>query len=65
VYNSAGEMIAKLADGTVAPGNYTAAWNGLDMHGNKAATGLYFYRLIVNDNGTTIFNGTRKMMLLK
>ncbi len=65
VYNSTGELVAKLADGMIAPGNYTVTWNGLDLKGVAASSGVYFYKLTVADNGNQLFSTTKKMMLVK
>jgi hypothetical protein len=65
VFNSAGQLVKTLADGTTAPGNFTATWNGTDNHGVAAPSGVYFYTLIVSDNGSTVHKSTRKMMLVK
>lgn len=65
VYNSAGALVAKLADGMLSPGNYTATWNGRDLNGVNVPSGVYYYRLSVTDNGASLFTATKKMMLVK
>ena len=60
VFNQAGQLVQTVADGQMAPGNYSAKWSGNDM-----ASGMYIYRLSVEDNGRQLFTATRKMMLVK
>ena len=31
-------------------GDYAKTWNGLDQHGKQVATGVYFYKLVTNEN---------------
>ncbi|HEX2963986.1 MAG TPA: ammonia-forming cytochrome c nitrite reductase subunit c552 [Ignavibacteriales bacterium] len=65
VYNIVGQLVATLVNGDVAPGNYTATWNGRDMSGSMAASGIYLYRIEgVGQNGQN-FNMTKKMVLTK
>lgn len=65
VYNSAGRLVRKLADGHLTSGKYTADWDGRDDNGSSVATGVYFYRLSVVQNGTSLYQSTRKMVLVK
>ena len=60
VYDSSGQLVATLVDGTVDAGTTRAEWNGTDWRGRAAASGVYFYRLVIP--GAT---ETRKMVLLK
>lgn len=65
VYNSAGKLVRKLADGHLTSGNYTVTWDGRDEIGAAASTGMYFYRLSVVSNGSSMYQATRKMVLVK
>ena len=49
IYDVAGENIAVLVDREQPAGNYTAAWNGLNRSGRRAASGVYLYRLEAGD----------------
>jgi hypothetical protein len=60
VHNVRGQEIARLVSGSFAAGRYSYQWNGRDHAGQQVASGIYFYRLNVNDQ-----SATRKMMLLK
>ncbi|MGE5351003.1 MAG: cytochrome c3 family protein [Acidobacteriota bacterium] len=65
VYNIVGQLVATLVNGEFVPGNYTATWNGRDMSGSMAASGIYLYRIEgVGQNGQN-FNMTKKMVLTK
>ena len=60
VYDTSGQLVATLVEGTVDAGTTRVEWNGLDWRGRAAASGVYFYRLVIP--GAT---ETRKMVLLK
>lgn len=65
IYNSKGQLIRTLHLGQKHAGAYVtkeraAYWNGRDEHGNRVASGLYFYTLQAGD-----FTATRKMVILK
>ncbi len=61
VYNVMGQKVATLLDGTAGPGTTSTVWDGTDASGGGVASGVYFYRLSVNNEPRQ----TRKMMLLK
>ncbi|MCK4577639.1 MAG: T9SS type A sorting domain-containing protein, partial [Candidatus Marinimicrobia bacterium] len=61
VYNLLGQEVATLASGAMTAGSYNVAWNALDNSGKKVSSGVYFYRLKVDNNVIA----TRKMLLLK
>jgi hypothetical protein len=60
VFDVGGRLVAQLLDGERAAGPNRVTWNGLDLHGKPAESGIYFYRLLA-PNATQ----TRKMVLLK
>lgn len=60
IYNVLGQEVNTLVDGFVEPGIHEAIWNGDNDHGSQVASGVYFYRLRVDD-----FDRSRKMILLK
>jgi subtilisin family serine protease len=60
VYNTLGQMVRVLHDGTAAAGEYLVEWDGCDESGRTVASGVYFYRLTAETE--TI---TRKMVFLK
>jgi hypothetical protein len=55
IYNILGEKVATLINTQMNTGNYTVSFNGSNL-----SSGIYFYRLIFENNITT-----KKMMLLK
>ena len=66
IYNSVGQLVRTLAEGDYASGRYEAVWNGKEDSGAAAASGIYFYRLAVqNQSGGVAFTETRKMALVK
>ncbi len=60
VFNTLGERIALLADEVVPAGKHQVRWDGLDERGERAASGVYFYKLTAGN-----FEQTRKMILLR
>ena len=60
VYNTLGQKIKILVDGTRSVGTYRAIWDGTDQQGQPVATGIYFYRLWT---GETV--KSKKMLLLR
>jgi len=61
VFNLLGQEVRTLTSGVMEPGAYKVVWNSLDNTGQKVSTGLYFYRLVVDNKVIQ----TRKMLLLK
>ena len=55
IYDALGKEAAKLLNEDLSPGTYELNWNA-----SNYPSGVYFYRLIVND-----FMATNKMILLK
>jgi hypothetical protein len=60
IFNVLGQKVTTLVDEELAPKSYEVEWNGTTDGGNRAASGIYFYRLSAGD-----FVKTKKMMLLK
>jgi hypothetical protein len=56
VYNLLGQVVATLVNGQYATGRYEVTWDARNL-----ASGLYFYRLTVDNNVVD----TKKMLLLK
>ncbi|MBN1482920.1 carbohydrate binding domain-containing protein [candidate division KSB1 bacterium] len=64
VYNMNGRKVATLADGAQDAGLHTVRWNGLNDNGSEVPSGLYVYKLDVQD-GSKKIELSRKMLLLK
>jgi hypothetical protein len=60
VYNMLGQKVKTLVDEYQAAGHKTITWDGADEGGNKAASGVYFYRVKAGE-----FEDTKKMILMK
>jgi len=60
VYNTLGQRVRVLVDEYKRAGRYVVEWNSDDESGQKAASGIYLYRL-----ETSGFTASRKMLLLK
>ena len=60
VYNTAGQLIASLADEALSAGAYKTTWDARDQSGELVSSGVYFYRMQAGD-----FMATHSMTLLK
>jgi hypothetical protein len=60
IYNVLGEVVRTLVDEAMVPGVHHKVWDGRDDHGNRVASGIYFYRLRAGD-----LQHTKKMVLMK
>jgi hypothetical protein len=60
IYNILGKEEVTLLDRIVSAGSYTASWNAKNF-----ASGVYFYRIIVNGNDGSSFIETKRMVLIK
>ncbi|MFZ1947926.1 MAG: T9SS type A sorting domain-containing protein [bacterium] len=60
VYSVDGRLVTRLVDTYSEPGAYSATWNGLDRFGERAGSGMYYYRL-----ETAAGSRTGTMVLLK
>jgi hypothetical protein len=60
VYDLLGRKIATLVNEKLTPGDYKIQWDGRDDTGKPVVSGVYLYRLQVNE-----FVQTRKMVLLR
>jgi flagellar hook assembly protein FlgD len=45
VYDLGGRQVAQLIEGTLAAGAHDLVWNGLDLSGRPAASGLYLLQV--------------------
>ncbi len=46
IFNSLGELVITLIDGSLSQGEYKIEWNGKTELGEVSPSGIYFYRLI-------------------
>jgi hypothetical protein len=60
IYNLKGQLVKTLVNGYVTAGENRSEWNGTDNNGNAVGSGLFFYRLEMND-----YTKTNKMLLMK
>jgi hypothetical protein len=60
IYDVHGKLVATVFDAKGQAGPNAATWNGLDLAGRPAGSGIYFYRLVAGDRVQA-----RKMVLLK
>jgi flagellar hook assembly protein FlgD len=46
IYNILGRKIKTIDKGNLAPGVYSALWDGTDQRGNYVSTGTYFFDIV-------------------
>ena len=60
VFNTHGQLVATLVEGTRPAGTYQAAWDGRDAQGQAVSSGIYIVRLDAEGR-----QATRKMILVQ
>ncbi len=60
IFNVAGQRVRTIVDDFMQPGYYNAAWDGRNNRGHSVATGIYLYRVRVQEMSLV-----RKMTLVK
>ena len=60
IYNMNGENVWEVNIPGLIAGNYTMPWNGRNITGSKLESGVYIYRLTMNE-----MSQSRKLLLLK
>jgi hypothetical protein len=60
VFDVAGRRVVTLVNGHLDAGPHEARWNGMTATGDRAASGVYFYKLTAGDGEIS-----KKMVLLK
>lgn len=55
------KKVKTITDQIFCRGDHAVTWNGYDVSGNKAASGIYFYKFTLNGKSKEI----KKMLLLK
>ena len=58
IYNSLGQVVRILVNGSLSAGKYSVQWNCVNEHGQKVASGLYFYTITAGS-----FKQTKRMMV--
>ncbi len=61
VYNIKGQKVKTFTDEQYSKGNHSVVWNGDDEYGKPVSSGVYFYKLNVNNKTEAV----RKCLLLK
>jgi hypothetical protein len=60
VYNTSGQVVKSLVNGSVSAGQHEVKWNATDISGNTVASGIYLYTLRAGNK-----TETRRMIFLK
>lgn len=61
IHNIKGQKIKTLINENLTKGSHSITWNGKDEHGISVSSGLYFYKIVINND----FEVTGKGLLLK
>jgi len=59
-----GQLVRTLVDEVKETGDHTAIWNGTDNSNKSVSSGVYFYKM-VSDNNIGRYTSTKKMILMK
>jgi hypothetical protein len=62
IYDLLGRRVVTLVDAVCPPGIHSAVWDGRNRDGGAVASGVYVYRLQIDD---ATASGSKKMILLK
>ncbi|MGA7159428.1 MAG: choice-of-anchor D domain-containing protein [Bacteroidota bacterium] len=67
IYSVLGQEIATLVNTVQGPSYYRVVWDGKDLNGTMASSGVYFFRIIADpmDGKTQPFMQVKKMLLMK
>lgn len=66
IFDMQGKLVLTLVNSEKAAGHYSLRWNGINEAGQKAASGLYIYRLIATPiSGSQLFRASGKLLLAK
>ncbi len=49
IYNTSGQRVRTLLNGTRSPGRHEAVWDGRDEKGSAVPAGVYFYRAVIGN----------------
>jgi hypothetical protein len=60
IYNILGQRVTNLVDEDLPSGRYRVIWDARNDAGQRVATGVYFYRMVVGSESQS-----KKMLLLK
>ena len=61
IYNMKGQLVKTLVDNELAANNHSITWNGRDNNNNEVSSGMYFYKMSVGNEYSSI----KKMVILK
>ena len=64
IYNLAGQKVRTLFDGELTSGAYEITWDGKTDSGKALASGLYFYRVYVQNQGEPRYPAEQKPIVL-
>lgn len=64
IFDVRGRKIRMLYDGQQNAGYYSVRWNGIDAYGQSVASGVYLYKLTINENGATAAD-VKQMLMIK
>ncbi len=53
IFNSRGQLVSVLMNKQLSVGDHSLIWNGTDDRGREVASGVYFYRVSVNEDAET------------
>ena len=60
IYDALGRLVKVLENGSKTPGTFSVVWDGTNMQGLSAPSGVYFYTIQAGS-----FQATKKMLMVK
>ena len=60
IYDVRGSLVRRVTDEVLPAGEHSVTWNGVDERGGRAASGIYFVRMIAGS-----YSETKKIVMLK
>ncbi len=65
IYDVLGKEVKTLLDQEKQAGQHVIYWDGTDQHGQRVASGVYFYRMAVTTKDSRTFLQSKKVSLIK
>lgn len=65
IFDILGREVYILSNNTFSPGLITFRWDGVNNNGTVLSSGIYFYRITINQNGNIKKSQTKKLTLLR
>lgn len=65
IFDVTGKKVRSLVNENQSAGSHLVNWNGTDQNSNSVASGMYVYRLTVENKGKTMISESKRMLMVK